>query len=229
MRQAGPFPPPADSAGVDQDLFAADPYDAKLRPNSTANEAGVRETGMIREAAKVLGVLLAASWAAWASPSAAQTQPAAPLIAGYGKVAPVERPGVPPDPSLDYKVVFNVTRAGAANRPPEGLEKAARLANILAASGIPASRRQIVVIISGPATFAVLNPAGAQARKLGDNPSAALIRALTAAGVSVHVCGQALAGTKIARDEVLTDVQVDMSALTTLSTLQLKGYALIPD
>jgi intracellular sulfur oxidation DsrE/DsrF family protein len=182
----------------------------------------------MRDVLKIVGLVLAASLAGWGAASMAQTRPEAPLIAEFGKVAPVEHPGVPPDRSLDYKVVVNVTAPGVGDRPPEGLEKAARLANILAESGVPASRRHIVVIISGPATFAVLNEAGVMARKMGPNISAPLIHALTKAGVGVHVCGQALAGTKIARSEVLPDIQVDLSALTTLTTLQLKGYALVP-
>ena len=75
----------------------------------------------------------------------------------------------------------------------------------------------------------MLNEAGLKARGKAANPSAQLIGELTKAGVSVHVCGQALAGAKIARSEVLPEVQVDLSALTTLSTLQLRGYALLPD
>jgi intracellular sulfur oxidation DsrE/DsrF family protein len=75
----------------------------------------------------------------------------------------------------------------------------------------------------------VLNDKGLKARKLASNPSADLIAKLVAAGVSVRVCGQALAGAKIARDEVLPGVQVDLSALTTVSTLQLRGYALLVD
>ncbi len=159
----------------------------------------------------------------------AETPAMTPLVPGYGKVAPVENPGVKPDPALDYKVVMSVTKAGDAGSPPPALDKAARLANLLAQSGVPATHRHIVVVLHGPATVAVLNAAGMNARGKGVNPSADLIAQLKAAGVRVDVCGQALAGAKIGRGEVLPDVQVDLSALTTLSTLQLQGYALIPD
>lgn len=37
------------------------------------------------------------------------------------------------------------------------------------------------------------------------------------------------AAASIKRDEVLPQVQVDLSAVTTLATLQLRGYALLPD
>lgn len=154
---------------------------------------------------------------------------APPAIVAYGGVASVENPARVPDPNLDYKVLMSVTKAGDAGAPPVALEKAARLVNLLAVSGVPASHRHLVVILHGPATYAVLNEAGAKAHGRPPNPSADLIAQLKAAGVQVDVCGQALAGAKIARDEVLGDVQVDLSALTTIATLELNGYALIPD
>lgn len=175
----------------------------------------------------VLGALLAAA-ALVPSVTFAETHPMTPLIADYGKVAPVAHPGVPPEPGLDYKVVMSVTKVEGAG-PPAALEKAARLANLLAESGVPASHRHIVVVLHGAATQAVLNEAGLKARGKTSNPSAKLIEELTKAGVHVHVCGQALAAAKIARNEVLPEIQVDLSALTTLSTLQLHGYALLPD
>jgi intracellular sulfur oxidation DsrE/DsrF family protein len=159
----------------------------------------------------------------------AETRPMPPLIADYGKTAPVENPGERPDPTVDYKVVMSVTKAGEDGAPPPQLDKAARLANLLALSGVGAAHRHIVVVLYGAATAAVLNEAGLKARGKTLNPSAKLIGELTQAGVSVRVCGQALAGAKIARSEVLPQVEVDLSALTTLSGLQLRGYALLPD
>lgn len=159
----------------------------------------------------------------------AETHAMPSLIPDYGKSAPVENAGERPDPALDYKVAMSVTRAGEDGAPPPALDKAARLANLLARSGVPAGHRHIVVVLQGPATAAVLNEAGLKARGQRENSSARLIDELTKAGVSVRVCGQALAGAKIARAEVLPQVQVDLSALTTLSTLQLRGYALLPD
>jgi intracellular sulfur oxidation DsrE/DsrF family protein len=152
-----------------------------------------------------------------------------PVVQGYGEVTPVEAAGEKPDPALDYKVVLNATKGGGADAPPPFLDKAAKVANLLAQSGVPAQHRHVVVILQAAATTAVLNDKGLKARGLTRNPSAELIARLNAAGVSVRVCGQALAGAKIARDEVLPGIQVDLSALTTVSTLQLKGYALLVD
>lgn len=152
-----------------------------------------------------------------------------PLIPGYGVVTPVEDAGERPDPKVDYKVVLNATKGGTDAAPPPFLDKAAKVANLLAQSGVPAEHRHVVVILQAAATTAVLNEKGLKARGLARNPSADLISKLKAAGVSVRVCGQALAAAKIARDEVRPDVQVDLSALTTVAALQLRGYALLVD
>lgn len=183
----------------------------------------------MRQRILALGVLATVLLIGAASAAAAEKSPMAPLIDGYGKTVPVANAGERPDPSMDYKIVMSVTKAGEAGAPPPALEKAARLANLLAESGVPASHRHIVVVLHGAATAVVLTEAGEKARNKGANSSAELVGKLTAAGVSVHVCGQALAGAKISQSEVLPGIQVDLSALTTLSTLQLKGYALIPD
>ena len=152
-----------------------------------------------------------------------------PLIPGYGVVTPVENAGERPDPTMDYKVVLNATEGGDEDKPVYFLDKAAKVANLLAQSGVPAEHRHVVVIMQHGATWAVLNEAGLKAHKRKRNPNTELIAKLKAAGVSVRVCGQALAGAKIQRSEVLPDVQVDLSALTTLSALQLKGYSLLVD
>jgi intracellular sulfur oxidation DsrE/DsrF family protein len=177
----------------------------------------------------VLASVFVAGLAMTSQLAGAAEAPLPPLIAGYGEVTPVANASERPDPALDYKVVLNATKGGGDDAPPPFLDKAAKVANLLAQSGVPAEHRHVVVILQSAATPAVLNAAGLKARGKTHNPSADLIAKLNAAGVSVRVCGQALAGAGIARSEVLPGVQVDLSALTTVSTLQLKGYALLVD
>ena len=180
-----------------------------------------------------LGVFLAASAASLTLGAAAGHAAAAlgqPVIPEYGKIAPIENPHETPDPNLDYKVVVNVTKAGADGGWPPEMEKAAKVANLLAVYGVPANHRHIVVIIQGPATNSVLSAAAMQSRGMaGVNRTADLVAKLNAAGVRVDVCSQALAAAKILPSEVMQGIQVDLSALTTLTTLELKGYALLSD
>jgi intracellular sulfur oxidation DsrE/DsrF family protein len=154
---------------------------------------------------------------------------AEPLIADYGKSVAVANAGELPDPALDYKVVMSVTERWPEDEPAFGLDTAASLLNLLAQSGVPANHRHIVLVLHGDATLSVLNEAGLRAHGMDSNPSAPLIAKLAKAGVSIRVCGQAMAAAGVTRSEVLPEVQVDLSAITTLATLQMRGYALLPD
>jgi hypothetical protein len=170
-------------------------------------------------------LLMSLSIAAAAGAAAAQS----PAVPGYGAVASVPGAQEQPDPRREYKVVFDVSKGAAeAGKPAAGLERVARFVNMLAAGGVDVDKRRIVAVLHGPATEAVMTDAAYGRRHGGaKNPNGPLIAALERAGVDVRVCGQALAGQKIARDEVLPAVQVDLAALMTVTHLQFAGYALV--
>jgi len=158
-------------------------------------------------------------------PAAAQT---APIIAGYGAAPAVENLANAPDPQLRYKVVFEVTRDGgedAAVNP--GLDRVARFINLLARSGVRPAPGDVVVVIHGAATSAVYSAETHRDQFNRENPNAALIAALQAAGVDVHVCGIALANRKVEPSQVLPGVSVDVAAMITLANLQLRGWVLL--
>lgn len=170
-------------------------------------------------------LLMSLSIAAAAGSAYAQT----PLIPGFGAVAPVQDAHERPDPNRDYKVVFDVSKGAAdAGKPAPGLDRVARFVNMLGAGSVPADKQRIVAVLHGPATEAVMTDAAYGRRHGGaKNPNGPLIAALEQAGVDVRVCGQALSGQKIARDEVLPAVQVDLAALMTVTHLQFAGFALV--
>lgn len=146
-----------------------------------------------------------------------------PVIAGHGGIVVVPHAANRPDPHLRYRVVVSVTSAG-------GLEAVARLVNLLGQAGVRPRAGDIVPIVHGAATPSILSPSGYGTRHGGaTNPDADLLAKLAAAGYPVHVCAQALAGGHIPTSDVAKEVVVDDSALTTIATLQLKGYALIEE
>ena len=153
-----------------------------------------------------------------------------PVIQGYGGVKPSPTAANRPDPKLDYKVVFNITKATPNGAKNISLGKVARFLNLLGEDGIRPAPGMVVPIVQSEATSIVLSDAAFAKRFPGrTNPDAELIARLKAAGAQVHVCAQALAGQGYDPSEVSPDVVVDDSALTTLASLQLRGYALIPD
>ncbi|MFA5964803.1 MAG: DsrE family protein [Sphingomonas sp.] len=154
-----------------------------------------------------------------------------PAIENYGATAPTDGAAERPDPTLRYRVLFNVTRASAdASKPSPSLEKIARFLNLLAADGVHPQPGDVVAIVYGPATPVIATDTVYAARtRAPGNPNLPLIAKLQAAGVTVAVCSQALHGNGIATGNVAPGVRVDVSAITTQATLQLRGWALIPD
>ncbi len=169
---------------------------------------------------------------AMVTPAAASAaDPRHPVVQGYGAITPVPDAEERPDRSLRYRVMFNVTRAAATpDQANPSLEKVARFLNLLGADGVRPAPGDVVVVVHGAATPLVMADAAYAGRtSVATNPNLPLIAALRSAGVSVRVCSQALVGNKIDPASVDEDVEVDVSALTTLATLQLRGWALIPD
>lgn len=152
-------------------------------------------------------------------------------VPAYGKTYPTDGAAQRPDPELDYRVVFDVTKAASdPAKPNRSLEAAARFLNLLAADGVRPAPGHIVAIVHGPATLAIASN-DAYSRMTGQsvNPNLALIEQLRAAGAIVAVCSQAMQGQGLTTRAVAPGVRIDVSALTTLANLQLRGWALIPD
>ena len=173
-------------------------------------------------------VIAAAAALAFAATTAhAEPRP----VPDYGAFAPVPEGKERPDPARDYKVIFEVSEgAHDATKPLMGLQRVARLVNLLGAEGVPAAHRHVVAVLDGEATEAIMTDKAFAARHSGaSNPNVKLIDELRAAGVSVRVCGQAMAGHKITPDQVIPGVEIDLSALTTVANKQLEGYALIEE
>lgn len=175
-------------------------------------------------------MILAACCALLATPALAQPLEGS-VVGPYGRTYPTEGAAQRPDPELDYRVVFDVTKAASdPSKPNRSLEAVARFLNLLAAEGVRPAPGHIVAVVHGPATPAIAGN-DAYARKTGHptNPTLPLIERLRAAGVTIAVCGQAMQRNGIAASEVAPGVRIDVSALTTMANLQLRGWALIPD
>lgn len=177
----------------------------------------------------IRALIFATSLAAIGTDAVAQS-PLNPVITPYGKIAPAPTAAMQPDPALDYRVVFSISKGSPApDKLNPRLERVARYLNLLAAGGVKPENRHVIAVVHGPATQLVLNHRAFRAKHKSDNPNIALIEALRRAGVEVHVCAQALAGQNIASSDVSPLVVTDLSALTTLTTLQLKGWSVMTD
>ncbi|GGK54645.1 DsrE family protein [Salinarimonas ramus] len=151
-----------------------------------------------------------------------------PAITGAGPVVPVPD-ATPQFEGAPYEVVFNITqdRPGDGRVSP-GLASVARFVNLLAMSDMDPAASDLVAVLHGPATAAVISNDAYVARFGAQNPNIELIRQLEDAGVEVVVCGQAVAGAGFSYEAVLEPVEISVSAMTELAQRQMQGYALVP-
>lgn len=151
-----------------------------------------------------------------------------PVVKNFGGIFEIPYAEEKPDPALDYKiiveVVSNTEKYDSINWP---LYNVARLLNLHVAGGVPKEKIQVVVVIHGSAAFTVLNNETYKVKYGVDNPNLNLYQELQQAGVKMFVCGQSLIARKIDRFKMVPEVKVATSALTTLTTYQLNGYAVL--
>lgn len=162
-----------------------------------------------------------------ALPGAAHAQSAQALpIPGVDPAIDLPNEHEMPDPSLTYKIVFDIVKeTPKIDDVNPGLTVIASYFNTLAKGGVPADHRKFVVVFHQGSTEFALNNAAYKARKDGhDNPNVALIHSMKQAGIDFRVCGQGVISRKIDVATILPDIQVDQWALTTITTLQLRGY-----
>ncbi len=142
-----------------------------------------------------------------------------PVFDDYGPNAAVDVTlDLPEDFSVKHS--FDVSKRdenGGLNRT---LVSAARFINMHARAGVPVENMSVAVVVHGGAVKDVSTP------DAGDN--AALIAALTEAGVRVIVCGQSAAYYDVATKDLLPGVDMALSAMTAHAMLQQDGYTLNP-
>jgi intracellular sulfur oxidation DsrE/DsrF family protein len=169
----------------------------------------------------------AAAFAAAAADESGLTS--APAIEGYGKMHPLPKAAYQPDPRATYKIVFAMTAASKA--PTEvnpAVERVARAVNLYVSAGVPLSHLKFVAVAYGPATSVALDDAHYRAAYGVANPNLPVIARLRKAGMDVAVCGQAVLEHHYQYEWIDPSVTVALSALTTITVLEDRGYRLMP-
>ncbi|MCP1373846.1 metalloregulator ArsR/SmtB family transcription factor [Dyella lutea] len=192
------------------------------RPPSTEGEVPMNKT--VTALGAVLGLALASSGAL-----AADNFWVTPTIHSAGKMHELPQASYKPDAKASYKIVFGLTKAAA--KPDEvnpGIERVARTVNLYTWAGVPLKHLHIVAVAAGGATAIALDNAHYRQEFGTDNPNLPVIEELRKAGVDIAVCGQAVAEHKYPYEAIDKRVTLALSALTTITELQQKGYALMP-
>lgn len=151
-----------------------------------------------------------------------------PIVQNHGGIFDIQEATIFPDASLQYNIVIEIKEGAAGHKSINGaLNNVARVANLHGIGGVPKENIHIVAIVHGEATVALLSSISHENRFGTPNPNIDLIESLQAAGIQLAVCGQSLKARKIDPRELTSDITISLSAVTALTTYQLKGYALL--
>lgn len=162
-----------------------------------------------------------------ATASYAQTR-VFPAVQRYGGIFEIPYAVEKPDPKMKYNIVVEVERE--SEKPDSlswALNNVARLVNLHVMGGVPKENLDVVIVLHGGATYITMNNEQYQKKYKKDNPNLELFQELSKAGVKIFVCGQSLINRKVDRAKMVPEVKIATSMLTTLTTYQLKGYALL--
>ena len=159
---------------------------------------------------------------------ALSTPRSGPVIDGYGAVYAV--PDVDYDTPVDhvYRVVFDVS--GSAESPDQinaSINTLARFLNMHAQAGVPPENLQLALVLHGGAGKDALHHDAYRKRFGMENPNLPLLEALQEAGVRVYLCGQTASHRGYPKKDLAAPVQLALSAMTALVTLQAEGYELV--
>lgn len=151
-----------------------------------------------------------------------------PVIDGFGGAWFLPDAALRFDPALEYKVVFSVMQGPSEEgRVNPGLERVARFLNLYAADVGTAGRLDVVAVVAGAATRAMLSDDAHRHLHACGNPNTPLLNQLAAQGVRLYVCGQALAERGLGPEASHPQVGIALSAMTAVADCQLRGYALL--
>lgn len=132
---------------------------------------------------------------------------------------------VKPDPHVRYQIVIDLRDNADPKAMNEGLYNVARLINLHVSGGVPKENLDVVVVIHGDATFTLTDSKAYEKKYKETNPNLDLYKELAEAGTTLVVCGQSLLARNVDRSTLIPEVKIATSALTTVTTYQLKGYA----
>lgn len=159
-----------------------------------------------------------------------------PLIkASYTGVVAVEGIDEKPDPELDYKIVVDLTAFPEMEKNKGkvdsvktnwGLAEIGRIYNLHLAAGIPKNRIQIVAAVHANAMESFFTNEAYREKYKTENRNLPIIEELSNAGVKFLVCGQSLKWWGYQKDMLIPQAKLTLTAQTTLTSCQMKGFAL---
>ena len=131
-----------------------------------------------------------------------------------------------PDPSLTYKIVFDVqSMPSAADQVSPALRSIGGIINTYRAHGVAADHLVFTAVFHGDTIVQIVDDATYKGRTGVDkNPNVAILNQLKAAGVQFVVCGQSAMAQHYDFKTILPIATMNLSATATFINLMTRGY-----
>lgn len=148
------------------------------------------------------------------------------LIHGHGQFKRIKEPDFKTPKKV--KAVFDVyTTDDDHNTINRGINTIARYLNMHFDAGLKQENIKAALVIHGPAGKDILNNAAYQSRFSMDNPNVDLLQKLHNQGVQIIICGQTAGFRGYEKSDMLDFVDLSLSAMTALISLQEQDFQLI--
>jgi intracellular sulfur oxidation DsrE/DsrF family protein len=151
-----------------------------------------------------------------------------PVIEEFGETYPVEAPDVATTTDQPYRLLFDISTAPDA---PDALSTqfntVARFLNMHTRAGVPQEQMHLAVVLHGTAGKYALSRAAYQERYGTEHTNWALMAALHDAGVEIYLCGQTAMHRGLPPDQLASEVQLALSAMTVIASLGAEGYTVV--
>ncbi len=162
------------------------------------------------------------------SAQSSQQRMEGPVIKGYGSTFKVAHTDFKTDTTKEYKVIFDVhdipDNPGRVNPM---LNTLARFLNMHVGAGVPLGNLKVACVIHNKASVIAMNNEDYKAQFGVDNPNIPLMEALEDAGAAIYMCGQSIQARGLDQQRLAEPVQVALSAMTVILSLQEEGFQLI--
>jgi intracellular sulfur oxidation DsrE/DsrF family protein len=134
------------------------------------------------------------------------------------------------DQKEKMKLVFDFTQSTANNAQGshvnEGLEEVIRILNLHIASGMKRENLKAVIVFHSASILSIMNDDYYRKTYKTNNPNVDLLNQLLKNNIEMVVCGQSIMLRELSPTDFLPNIQFALSAKTTLSKYQNKGYIL---
>lgn len=151
-----------------------------------------------------------------------------PVVRAAGGIFEVPEQTPVIDKKLKYNIVFDIHEGmPKPDSLNSGLERMARMVNLLADAGVPKQNINVSAVFHFTASTVILTDEAYRAKFGVDNPNTKVINELAQYGAQFYICGQSLRARKLVDTPRNPNIKVASAAIVYLSTMELKGYSVM--